>query len=387
MRFLSRILGAIARARKPQEMPAVVTSDDSEFIAEVVRITEVLPHPNADRLDIIHFERKSGPTAYTVVDRKGRSVGDLVGYVGVDSLLPTKHPEFSFLKERPDGQGKAIYRLRAARLRKVYSEGLVFDLAEDTVWNLGDDVSRFYGVGYHNPSPPEVQGPTPPAKRRRDWRNFIPQYSVTSLRKAPKLFEPGEEVWVTEKVHGTNVRFGRVKGQFLVGSHRTWKTDNRRWWQKLLGFRKPGPGWYGEDIWVEAARQWNLDVETESFPGIVFYGELYGFTPGGKPIQDLTYGLAPGSRIGLRLFDAWDAKKQEYLPRQEVVLMAAEMGVDMVPVLHHGPANLLDAQLLAEGRSTLDKDTVREGVVITSASGDRRGKWVGETYRTCKEPE
>lgn len=384
MRWLSRILAAVQRGYRRPQLPEVKTDGDTEFIAEVVRITEVLPHPNADKLEILHFERKSGPTAYTVVDRKGRKPGDLVCYFGVDSIVPTDHPAFKFLRERPDGAGKATFRLRAIRLRGVYSEGLITDTFGPKP--LGHPLAEPWGIGYHNPAPPETPaGPQAP-KRRKDWRNTAPQYGVESLRKAPFLFETGEEVWVTEKVHGCNARFGWIRGQFVVGSHRVWKTDNRRWWARLLGLRKNsgGPGWYREDVWLTAIGQNGLEGASAEFPGIVFYGEIYGYTPGGKPIQDLTYGLRPGA-MEIRLFDAFDVKTRRWLPRPDLVVMAAQMGCKVVPYLDHGPFSLDLVKVLAEGPSTIEPGHIREGVVVTSADGARRGKYVGEGYRLRKD--
>lgn len=360
-------------------------SDESEQIAEVVEITEVLPHPNADRLEILHFRRKGGPTAYTVVDRKGRKAGDLVVYVGVDCIVPIIGP-FKFLSERPDGKDKSHFRLRAARFRGVYSEGLIVDLP-DAAWGLGKQVADLMAISYHNPEPEGAAGPTQPSKKpRRDWRrNVIPEYGVISLRKAPHHFTPGEPVVVTEKVHGTNARFGLIGSQFVVGSHRTFKTDNRRWWERLLGVgpKVHGPGWYGEDLWMHVALTRALHAECEQFRGWVFYGEIYGTTPGGKKVQDLTYGLRGPA---LRLFDAWHTGEKRWASWLELRGMAHDMGISVVPVLYVGPYDLEEVQRLAEGQSTLDKGTVREGVVVRALDDPgRRGKWVGEGYRTRKE--
>ena len=98
-------------------------SADTEFVAEVVRITEILPHGNADKLEIARFElKRTGLSSYPVIVRKGEyKVGDLACYFSVDCLLPLSHPAFAFLKQ--PGSTKTVHRLRAARLRGVFSQG------------------------------------------------------------------------------------------------------------------------------------------------------------------------------------------------------------------------------------------------------------------------
>ena len=67
---------------------------DTEFSAEIVRITSILPHPNADRLEICRFEMKGlGETTYEVVTQKGEfQSGQLAGYFSVDCILESAVP-------------------------------------------------------------------------------------------------------------------------------------------------------------------------------------------------------------------------------------------------------------------------------------------------------
>src|SRR5690242_2187618 len=122
-RFTAWLSGAIgARSTSSQ-----FGSTDTEFSAEVVVIHKVQPHPNADRLEIATFEMKgSGPSSYEVVVGKDEfRPGDLASYFSVDCVLPTDHPSFAFLKQRADGANKTHFRLKAARLRGVFSQGLL----------------------------------------------------------------------------------------------------------------------------------------------------------------------------------------------------------------------------------------------------------------------
>jgi RNA ligase (TIGR02306 family) len=350
----------------------------------------VLPHPNADRLEILRFEMKGiGETTYEVVSQKGTfQVGDLASYFSVDCLLPTSHPDFRFLTERPDGKGKETYRLRAARLRGVFSQGLLVPCPSGK--SFGEDVAKHFGVTYY--SPPEVGSAfTPGQPGKKPKKQPFPIYGVDSLKKLPRLFEEGEPVVVTEKIHGTNFRFGWVRRKllgipfgwkFVVGSHRT--------------IKEPGDGsYYGEDLYTTAAERMGLAEKTKLYKGHTFYGELYGLTHGGANIQDLTYGRKD---TGLVIFDVLDDKGKWFDPFMRMNL-CAELALDHAPVIsgplkaEECPANLLfdlffleDLKALADGPSLLAPKQIREGVVVESVTGPRRkAKFVGQGYLLRKE--
>lgn len=389
---------AVRRTATPT--PATGTGTDTEFTAEVVHITEVVPHPNADRLEIARFELKgSGPSAYDVVIGKGEfRPGDLAAYFSVDCLLPLKHPSFSFLASRLDGQGKDVFRLRAARLRSVYSQGLLVKAPESH--DFGDRVDETFGVTYYRaPEPGQPAQANPRSKRA----SALPTYSVESLKKVPRLFKAacseedhtlgctercGMRVVVTEKIHGCNFRFGWVRRKvlgiplgwrFFVGSHYA---------DKALG----GGGFYDSNVWCEAAVKMDLKRKTEGHKGKLFYGELYGFTYSGQAIQKgYPYGRTPETGPGLVVFDIKELSGDRYLDYVERMRILAGIGLEHSPVLRaaeYTPA-LLE---LAEGKSILDPKTQREGVVVETwgaPEGEkqrRKAKYVGQGYLLAKEP-
>lgn len=364
-------------------------SRDSEFACEVVRVTAVSPHGNADRLEVASFETADGPSAYQTVTARGAfASGDLALYVGVDCVVPrSAGPAFAFLFERPDGVGKDTFRVKAARLRGVYSEGFLVPLhavgLAEGPWGpgskLGDECAAALGITYHAAPAPGAPG----AHADPSLGGRFPVYSVDSLRKVPRIFEDGEVVIYTEKIHGTNFRAGWLGGRFVVGSHRTVKTDARSWWRRLWDWARrrrvaaAGPG----DTWVDAAAAHGLEAGLRAHPDLVVYGEVFGTTRDGKRIQDLTYG-APV--LGLRLFDAYDPAARAWLPWDALLVLCLALGVPTVPVLEVGPWSLARARALAEGRSAF-ADELREGCVVRHPVDGRRAKWVGEGYRMRKE--
>lgn len=348
----------------------------TEFAAEVVRIASVTPHPNADRLELVLFEMKStGLSGYEVVSQKGSwKPGDLAAYLSVDCLLPVSHPEFAFLKERTT---RPVHRLRAARLRGVFSQGLL--VSAPAASKFGDSVSDHFGVTYHrDPEPEAGLGGVRPARKKKQP---MPVYGVDSLKKCPRLFEDGEQVFITEKIHGTNFRFGWVRRtlfgipigwKFVVGSHRV--------------IKEPGQGghFYGEDLWRMAAEKMGLAEKTARYKGFAFYGELYGYTYSGAAIQDLTYGRSPKDGPGLAIFDVLTPDGY-LLPGARDTLLGV-LGLPSVPARYHGPWHET-LKGYAEQKSRLDPSQISEGIVVESDVTRKKAKFVGEGYLCRKLKE
>lgn len=382
-----RLLASTADTGSPSESNSGETRTDTEFSAELVRITRVLPHPNADRLEILRFEMaKLGETTYEVVSQKGSlRVGQLAAYFSVDCLLPTNHPDFKFLTDRLDGKGKETYRLKAARLRGVFSQGLLIPLTNcPSGRSFGDSIAADYGVTYYQP--PEVGSAfTPAGNGKKPQEQPFPIYGVDSLKKLPRLFEEGERVLVTEKIHGANMRFGWVRRKlfgipfgwkFVVGSHRAIKDGNSE-------------GYYGEDPWTEYAIRNRLAARTKLYKGHTFYGELYGVTYGGKRIQDLTYDSTNPGGPKLAIFDVRD-DKGHWLDAWTRLNLCADLEFQHVPVVaglaERCGFNLAAIDSMSDGPSFLKPKQMREGVVVENMEGLRRkAKYVGQQYLMRKE--
>lgn len=383
-------------------------STNTEKSCEVVRIASIDKHPNADRLELARFEMASGPTTYVCVIGKGQyKVGDLVGYVGVDCIVPlvgTDSARWEFLTKRLDGAGKEHYRIKAARLRGVFSEGVLMELGDWDRINdnakLGDELWEAWGVTEYTPP---VKGTAfPPgsafhSNKDPALRGLFPIYEVDSLKKMPFLFQQGEEVYVSEKVHGTNFRCGYLplgwfgRQRFVYGSHRTVRTDLRPWyarlWDRLRGRARPA-GFYGTDVWAEAVRVHQLDRLLKNYPDYVFYFELFGVSETGAVLQkQYEYG---GEVSGLMLLDVFDSDTKTWLTWGEKRRVCGELmarsesferALYFMPTLHEGPWLGLEAHRpMAEGPSLFHGGTIREGFVVHAAHDGRRGKLKGEGF-------
>lgn len=294
----------------------------SEFHIQVVRIGAVEKHPNADTLSITRVHG-----GYPCVIRTGDfQSDDLAVYIPVDSSLP-ETDQFSFLRDSERA------RLRAKRLRGIFSMGLLVKAPEDA--QEGDDVQELLGITKWEPSLNITMGEceAPP----QGW--FFPTYTdLEGLRRWPSVLQAGEEVVLTEKIHGCNARFVHDGERLWCGSRTRIKKDSEN------------------SLWWVAARHAGLEEKLAQFPMMIFFGEVYG------KVQDLRYGHENNDKPSFSVFDVFSVKDGSYLDHDHAVEMVRQAGLSWVPCLYRGEwkADLMDH---AEGQSCLAKN-VREGFVV-----------------------
>jgi RNA ligase (TIGR02306 family) len=124
-------------------------------LASIETITDLIHHPNADKLDIV---KVLGWQA--VVQRDEFKKGDKVVFVVIDTILP-RAPWSEFLADskKPD----APIRLRTAKIRASYSQGLVLPLSvlPENIqgWHEGADVGGALGIKkYEKEIPAQLSG-------------------------------------------------------------------------------------------------------------------------------------------------------------------------------------------------------------------------------------
>lgn len=166
------------------------------ILASIEIVTDVRPHPNADRLDIVTARNYN-----CITSRGAYDVGSAVVLIQPDTVIPSDAPWAQpFLKYCKD-------RVRALKIRGVYSFGIivspydVFDLSAALKFHLqptqiGVDLSEAIGVTkYESPQPQsqEAIGPLPFQMYKTDEDRY-------QLVELPY----GELVDVTLKVDGSS---------------------------------------------------------------------------------------------------------------------------------------------------------------------------------------
>jgi len=160
----------------------------SEWKVQVVKVGALSKHPNADRLLITKvFD-------YPVITAVGElQEGDLAVYVPVESVVPADDPRWAFL------QGHL--RIKAKRLRGIFSMGLLIKVVDGM--KEGEIVAEQLRITKYEPPIGAVTGGEA-EKCPFDW----PKYTdIESIRRWPDVLKEGEEVILTEKIHGTSARY------------------------------------------------------------------------------------------------------------------------------------------------------------------------------------
>lgn len=353
----------------------------AELIVEVCKIDKVERHPNADRLDIATVKGWN-----CIVGRHEFKEGDLCIYIPVDAVLPDALENVLFSNTQVKLKK---HRVRTIKLRGVVSQGLVISPAKVNEYTMATKGAVFFGSGKiaETYDCKDVLGITkyePPAKgipmklnnsrralihRHPDFRKYT---DINHLKNFPTMLKDSKVI-VTEKIHGTNFRsgwlpykprtiFGKLKKiildifglgkkwEFVYGSHNVQLQD---------GSDKQ---YYETNVYARIVKQLDLKSKFRELPGLIFYGEIYG-----DGIQKgYTYGKKPGE-IDVRWFDAYCTQGQRYIDWHELLTVACEFDLELVPVISIDEFKSIDLDRYVSGRSLICKDQRhREGIVIRS---------------------
>lgn len=320
----------------------------SEWNVEVVKLGSVEKHPNADSLSITQVHG-----GYPVIVRSGDfKEGDLVVYIPVDSIVPDT-VQFAFL------QGKR--RIRAKKIRGIYSQGMVIPALDGM--EVGQMVENALEITKWEPTEehsPQARGQQ--EKGPEGW-DFIKYTDIEGLRRYKHVLEHGEEVVLTEKIHGQNARF-------------CWDGE-RMWCGSKAEIKK-------EDVtvnWWHVAEKLDLADRFARFPKTIFFGEIFG-----AGVQKLKYDKTSKDFV---IFDTFDVTTGKWNDWDKTVAIAQQVGLPIVPVLYRGPWTGETLWHLAEGTSTI-AGHVREGFVVKPVKerwvhmGRVIFKLVGEGYHLEK---
>lgn len=318
----------------------------SDLIVEVCKINKIEKHPNADRLAIATIK---GWTCIVGLDAKE---GDLVIFCPIDSVIPEKiidEHQLEYL--RKDG------RVKTVKLRGVISQGLALTLPKGSTWKEGQDVAKELGIIKYEPKQSQYLQINGKPTRRKKNPLFDKYTNINNIKNYNTVFKIGEEVVITEKIHGTNFRAGnlkryekglwnRIKSFFFGAYEFVYESHN----VQINGCNRR-KGFYGEDVYGKIAKKYDLANKLPK--DCIIYGEIYG-----KNIQDLNYDL---DDIDLRVFDI--KVSGEYLCFDSVTTHCHAWGLKVVPVLYKGKLKEGMIEKYTKGKSTIASH-MREGCVI-----------------------
>jgi RNA ligase (TIGR02306 family) len=380
----------------------------SSLIVQIREVEKVERHPNADTLDLIHVEgwqcvskrRDDGSSVYQAGDRVVFFPPDTVMDENLADALGVKQ----YLAEKTDSTGNRVLVVKYVRLRGEMSFGVI---AHTGKWRLpssldrvGQDVAAYFKVVKYEPPLRNIGGgkglkSTPAVPELAGF----PQYGgIENARNFKNVFRDGEEVVVTEKLHGTNSRVGIVNGEWVAGSnHRrrrsplAWtprvKVERKRGWAELIGafrnlgeslkglaqrfrdWRRKRPGVASDDnatywypLHVKGVQELLAHLYEKAGKGssVTLYGEIVG-----EQVQKLHYGYR-GPELGYFAFDI--KVNGKFLDHAEFMEALGEFGVDNPPVLYQGPFKPKEIAAVRDGKTLVNRGpNIREGVVVKPA--------------------
>lgn len=304
----------------------------SSLIVPVTSIDKILPHSNADALELAHV------LGWQVVVKKGEYCeGDRVVYFPIDTVLPLELSEQLGVTKYLSKQ-----RIKCAKLRGEPSFGLVIR-SENEDWQPGENVADFYGVQKYEPPVRAGQG-----EAEKEHPLFFQYTEIENMRNFPDIFHEGEQVLISEKVHGTNSRVGMIEGELMAGS-------------KTLRRRRPANDLFTSNIYwfplsLEPVRSMVEDLG-QRHRQVILFGEVYG-----SKIQSFHYGYK--GILGYRAFDL--LLDGRYVDWPQFIELCKQYGVETVPVLAIIAYSLEEVKRYSEGKTLLMQQDahIREGVVV-----------------------
>lgn len=345
----------------------------STFKVEVVPFT-LEKHPNADTLSIAHIR------GWTCVVKTSDFESEKLGvYVPLDAVADENHPLLGFM------QGK---RVKTKKLRGVISQGILlpltqvageFYLAKGA--SEGDDLAEIVGVK-------KWEEPIKPAKMNVSGGDeeisrpaWLHKYTdIENIKNYPNVIQEGEEVEITEKLHGTSAIYALIDGKFYIGSrNRILRTEvkykkapvaNKLLRRILSALRLDGIFYrtitlpVPNSVWHQVANEFCMEFKLGQIAArtksscVAVHGEIVG-------VQDLMYGLEKGQVE----FYAYDVRlsgvsHDDYVDPATMQEICAASNIPTCPVLKVGPFSRADLDLRL-GKTTLAGGPhVREGVII-----------------------
>ena len=374
--------------------------DGERKLAYIAEIAEILPIPNADRIEVVRV----GGWQVVVSKEDHYKVGDKVVYIEIDSKVPSDRECFAFLQDKK-------YKVKSIKLRGQVSQGLVMPLSilPDGEYNVGDDVTEILGIekienDFKQPlesNEMRLRGAHPklyrkkwfkkfmkyswfrkfalkfliPKKKKSGWPAWIVKSDSERIQNMIWVLNDKSKFYVSEKIDGTSTSFslykdkGRLK--FMVCSRNVVQTtpDKQNYYSD-----------FGLDnVYWEMALKYDIEKkmrqmfkEVGAQHHITIQGETYG-----EGIQKNKYNLKGRD---LAIFNFYVDGK--YMNPRDMRALMAKYELPLVPLVSYDyvlPDTFEELMEFSTGKSQL-YDTLREGYVFKSYDGQINFKCVSNDF-------
>ena len=325
-------------------------------LASIKTISNLEPIQGADMIELATV----GGWKVVVAKNVQHQIGNKVVYCEIDSFLPIE-PEFEFLRKSSYKKlidGTEGFRLRTVKLRGQISQGLILPLQDaidvmkrrngEVYFEMleeGTDVSELLGITKYEPPVPAnlggtVKGQIPGFIEKTDEeriQNLTNEYEQWRIQSKHQFY-------ITEKLDGSSATFYIKDGEFGVCSRNLELAEN------------------ADNSFWKVARELDFETKMKSLRiNVSFQGELIGEGIQGNPYK------IKGQTV--RFFNIFDIDNYCKVPRSNFLSTLNDLGLESVPYLEEEfqlPDTVEELLKLAEGKSQLNSNTEREGLVIRS---------------------
>lgn len=341
-------------------------------MAQIVKIDDVVPHHNADALEICKIR------GWNVVSKIGDfAKGQHAVYFEIDSWIPDNiAPFLSKGKEPREYNGVKGEKLRTVRLRGVVSQGLLLPI--DILTNMvekyldggyvrigdheirlfedGTDVTEILGIQkYEAPIPAclsgEVRGSYPTVYSPKSDQERIQNIVHELDEHMDEVFE------VTEKLDGSSGSFIFADDDFHVCSRNLSLKESE-----------------GNSFW-RIEKMYNIKESVEQLGrNLSIQGEVIG-----HGIQGNSYKVP----LEFHVYNIYDVDEKRFLLPSERQYLTEQLGLKHVPIVGFMKlseiGNVGDILAFADGRSNLH-NTAREGLVFKSVDSEYQFKAISNKW-------
>lgn len=326
-------------------------------LATVQQISELRPIEGADAIEVARIN------GWDVVVKKGDfKTDEMVVFCEVDSFLPIQ-PEYEFLRKssyKKMSDGTEGFRLRTIRLRGQLSQGLLINyqtliskLPPDEnghidLPDMGEDVTEIMGIIKYEPPVPaclagQVKGNFPGFLHKTDEERVqnIKSHEYQAYR------DKGSQYYITEKLDGSSCSIYLRGNEFGVCSRNMDLKETE-----------------GNTFW-KVAREQNIEEILRKHAAktgqqtVCVQGELVG-----EGVQGNIYNIKGHD---FYIYNLYYSDCDQYAPIEELIEFTEEYNLKHVPLLYKDinlPENSKVCLELSEGKSKLNDNTEREGIVI-----------------------
>lgn len=333
-------------------------SEIERKLASIRTIKEITPISGADFIELIKID------GWQCVSKKGQfQIGDKCIYFEIDSFLPETE-EYEFLRKSCFKNHEILgpgFRIKTIRLKNNLSQGLVLPIPDEyKSLPIGTDLTESLNIKKYIPpytfDEGEVKGVFPGFISKTDEIR-IQNFNNEELEE---IFNLGKNWIITEKLEGTSVTVFITKDEYGVCGRTLQLNEN------------------GEGTIVKFMKTNNMEDKLKTLKKhLAFQGEFIG-----PKIQKNYYNLKD---FEFRVFNIFNIDDHNYLDWDDVVSICKDLDIKTVPevcrmIISSEFQDYNSLLKLAEGKSILNSDREREGIVIKLPNNYKSFKVINNKY-------